>query len=641
MNTNLIKLFNCALVENTNLTFAEVNAKAVLRGYLIHPDVCNESVMKFLDEIAINPNATFYKEWNDVISKSRFELLIDQLIHYSTTYGTDFTEGNGYVPNDGAENVPAFTTLKVIMPISEDELAARCYKLLASGIALKETTMKDCADFIIEHMHKDINVDEIKNREALIYICDAIGKYPTDSNNLFRFIMYKTTGSTMIIKNADTINSIMRSSHQFDFSVLSEENMVALSRIFLRFKDLFLAFKHTCDVTQVKYDVFGRKDNICNKTTSKNAPYINKLRKMAVKNHTPMRPGFWQNIFNMKDQATYDVIQKHLVDLTPYKKVALMQTCLERASGLSDSQIYLVRNQKLFMRKGYKPVTDPEYAMSIYVMLGASLIEDLKKNATKKVTTIDPSTGESIVTETPVVIKKADGVKISLPTSEKSFIGNYPFGTSYDLDADNYFGIYWRGEWGTQDYDLSFLNYNGSKIGWNSSFYDKHQDVIFSGDRTSAYPDAAEVLYIRKNAPKGLIKVNQFRGSSKSKYQFFFGKDHMTSFSNNSTGHMVDPNSIKLTVEVAHENQKEQTLGVVNGNSIVLMAVNTGNQMVSRGRTYQTDIIDNIMHKSTCFVEALPFLEAAGYMIVDDTYTGQVDIDFNNLDKDSLIKLMA
>lgn len=42
-------------------------------------------------------NATFYRSWNNVVSKTRFELLIDQIIHYATTYGTNF-EGEMYVP---------------------------------------------------------------------------------------------------------------------------------------------------------------------------------------------------------------------------------------------------------------------------------------------------------------------------------------------------------------------------------------------------------------------------------------------------------------------------------------------------------------------------------------------------------------
>ena len=103
MNTKLIKLFNVALVENivSKDMFKTVNQLASRVGYFVHPDVCNEFVLAFLKEQTINPNATFYKNWEDVTSKTRLELALDQVFHYLTTYGTDFALGNGYVSNDG------------------------------------------------------------------------------------------------------------------------------------------------------------------------------------------------------------------------------------------------------------------------------------------------------------------------------------------------------------------------------------------------------------------------------------------------------------------------------------------------------------------------------------------------------------
>lgn len=646
MNTTLIKLFNSALVEKTTRTFAEVNAKAVLRGYLIHPDVCNDSVMKFLDEVTINPNATFYKEWNDVLSKSRFELLIDQLIHYATTYGTDFALGNGYVPNDGVENVPAYTDLKVIMPISVEDLYGRCMTMLTSGVALKDQTMKVVADFIIEHFNKDtFNIDEIKNREAQVYFSDILDIYPNQPINLFRYIVYKTTGKAMLIKDAATIRAISTSATPFDFSKLSEDNMKALASCFLRYKDLFLAFKHTTSANRVRQG-WRFVTTYTNKPTS-NAPYINKLRKLAVKYHKPMKTPFWNEIFSVQKSVAEMV--DHMNELTAYKKVALMQSCLDRATAL-DHQFYLIRNQKAYLRTNYKPKSDLQYLMQVYTALRMSLIETLKAHATKKVSSsVDPSTGKIIVTEVPVVVRAIEGVKITLPSSEKSFIGNYPFGTSYKMTNDNYFGIYWRNEWGTRDYDLSFCGVNGNRIGWNSDYYNTEQNVVFSGDMTNASPEAAEVLAFKKGCPEGIIKVNQYNGSRKSRFQFFFGQEAGAGsrFDRNGdhVGYMVDPNTIKLIVDVPHEDEaREHSVGVCNGEEVVLMAVNTGNAAVSgyRGGVDATKFLaESIMHKSKCFVDAKDILAEAGFQIVDDNYTGSVDIDFKNLDKDSLIALMA
>ena len=154
MDIRLIKLFNAALVENdkmNGITFKDVNILAARVGYFIHPDVCNETIIKFLDEIEINPNATFYKTWEDIISRDRVELAIDQILHYTTTYGSDFSMGNGFTRNDGDNDAPLldFKNYKVIMPITESELGKRCYDMLCSGVALKKETMEAVSDSVI------------------------------------------------------------------------------------------------------------------------------------------------------------------------------------------------------------------------------------------------------------------------------------------------------------------------------------------------------------------------------------------------------------------------------------------------------------------------------------------------------------
>lgn len=635
MNTSLIKFFGTALVEKNKVAFNTVNNFAMQRGYIVHPDVCNESVMSFLEEITLNPNATFYKTWMEITSKTRLELLFDQLLHYATTYGTNFALGNGYVPNDSDySDVPEFKKFKVILPITVDELATKCLDVLQSGIALKEETMKVLADFVCDNMEKDsIDADSISNREALVYICDKIGIYPKNPMNLFRYIIYYTTGQTMIVNNRNMFNMIALSSNPFDLTSLDDETLVGLSSIFLRYKELFCAFKHCNERPESANTVASNvSKSICEKLKAEmktNSSVVNKLRKLAVKHHKPMKVGFWQNVFT--EMHSVDELRKNAASLTNYKKVALMQTCLERSNPL-ENQFYLVRNQKTWIREGYKPSTDASYLMTVYMVLHESLVESMKKNSV--VVTTD-SEGNEV--STPVTVKVVSGVMVPLPTSEKSFIGNYPFGTSYKLSNHNYLGCYWRNEWGTHDYDLSLLDYNGSKIGWNSSYYNDDKSVVFSGDMTYADPEATEILYMKDGCPKGVIAVSQFSGNPKSKFRLFFGQQDISNFRKN---YMVDPNSIKLNVEIEHENQREVVCGVVNEESIVLMAVNCGGGRVSYGNKYSTMMIDSIMHKSKCFVDSVDILKEAGFNVVDETYTGSVDVDFADLNKDSLIALM-
>ena len=180
MNTKLIKLFNVALVENTPSMdmFKTVNQLAAQVGYFVHPDVCNESVLAFLKDQTINLNATFYKNWQDVISKTRLELAIDQVFHYLTTYGTGFSLGNGYVPNDGENNAPTieFKNFKVIMPISSDDLFDRCWNMLCSGVALKEDTMQAVADYVITMAYDEYysGSEEAGPVSSLSYVKNAV-----------------------------------------------------------------------------------------------------------------------------------------------------------------------------------------------------------------------------------------------------------------------------------------------------------------------------------------------------------------------------------------------------------------------------------------------------------------------------------
>lgn len=614
MDTQLIKFFGVALKEDdsSKMSFSAMNKFAMQRGYIVHPDVCNESVYAFLGDITINPNSTFYKTWKDITSKTRFELLIDQLLHYATTYGTDYSLGNGYVPNDNDyKDVPAFKNFKVILPISVEELSQKCMGVLQSGIALDESTMNSLAEFVCDNMDKnDIDVDSIKNREALVYICSRFNLYPKDPVNLFRYIIYVTTGKTMIVKNKEMFYQIAASETPFDFSILDDETMKSLSSIFLRFKELFCAFKHNENLN--------------------NSKEINKLRRLAVKYHKPMKPAFWQNVFSIK--ATPEELAKHSLDLTNFKKVAIMQTCLERLHPLNN-QFYLIRNQKTWVRENYVPKAEPSYIMLIYATLYKSLVESLKKNSYNVTTDED---GNEI--RTPKVVKTVSGVNIPLPTSEKSFIGNYPFGTSYKFTENNYFGVYWRNEWGTRDYDLSLIDIDNHKIGWNSNFYTDNNDVVFSGDMTNANPEATEMLYIKKGCPTGIINVNQFNGDSKSKFRLFFGQEKITNLTRN---YMVDPNTIKLNVEIKHENQRQITCGVTNGDSLVLMSVNCGGGAVSYGSRYSSMMIQSILHKSTCFVNSEEILKEAGFNVVGEDSKETPDIDFANLNKDSLISIMA
>ena len=152
MHPVLIKFFKAATTASKPVQDPEaLQAEALKRGFIIHPEILNEDVAAFVKAESIDPNSTFYKAWDDVVSKDRWELFLDQVAHYSTTYGTDYTlSGNGYVPNDGAD-APDFSRYTVIRPISREELYKRCMGLVTSGIALNPVTVKAVSGEIVDY----------------------------------------------------------------------------------------------------------------------------------------------------------------------------------------------------------------------------------------------------------------------------------------------------------------------------------------------------------------------------------------------------------------------------------------------------------------------------------------------------------
>ena len=151
----LVKLFKVT-VDGTGTTvdYDKINQLAMMRGYIVEPNACTSIVNDFIKSLECNINSTFYKTFEEVTSKTRFELFIDQVFHYMTTYGTDFSLGNGYVPNENPENVEYISLLRdytVIKSVTDAVMFEKCMNMLKSGIAMKQTTLHPICKFVCNY----------------------------------------------------------------------------------------------------------------------------------------------------------------------------------------------------------------------------------------------------------------------------------------------------------------------------------------------------------------------------------------------------------------------------------------------------------------------------------------------------------
>ena len=618
---DLFKMCPMGTPSNNEKEVFNMIQEGLMTGYLIHP-ACDIAYIKdWIEDIDMQYNSTFYKCWGDVTNKSRFDLLVDQLLHYMTTYGTDFEMGAEYVPNLNPEE-PAWNTYKAIKPCTWYELFEKCFGMICSGVALKSDTVKYLVNYIVEYTRRqgiDIDVDAIKNREALVMICDTLGVLPKDGIKLFSHIMYKTTGQTMIIKNRDTRNRIQMKMNYSGSEIkrlwnsLSEDQMIALAGVYNRYKELFLSFKNHRDTSMNKI--------------------INKIGHLSKKHHKPMTRGFWETLLAKETYNPAEVAEKAKT-ATNFKLIQVMQSIRERlllAAGMGDN-LYIVRNGKIFMKENNYSVVNSKYFNweEIYQILRDQLVENLSKKA--------------------CTVRFSDKFNLACPTSEKNFIGDVPMGSYATLENQGVFGIYWRNEWGTRDFDLSYHDIAGNRIGWNSSYYTDKQDIVYSGDITNAPNGANELMQFKNGCPNGIIYVNRFSGNPNSKFRLFFGKDDVKNaykYELSGSYYMVDPNKVILETMVTQSDASEMMVGVILDNKVHFVTLSCGYTQVAQAtrrlngkRQVDTEGLTQMLkRKAMAMIDLKEILLAAGFK--EPKKDEIPEIDFGTLDRSTLIELFS
>ena len=238
-----LKLFNAVIAKSTEGALPYVSTD----GYIVMPEALwakaeIERFWKAEKLSGVDLNKTFHKSWEKVISSTREELLLDQIIHYASTYGSNF-EDEAYIPDEVLEVPDVKIAFKIFKGYSKDELISKTLNILKSGIALTTETIDELVGILVSDLGYQFTGDEgIRNREAIVKIADTYGIIPKDTMEFFRYIIYRMTDDTLIIKNKESIEKIGNAS----FNPVPQFNAFGLEKlaeIFNRFKPLFLAMK--------------------------------------------------------------------------------------------------------------------------------------------------------------------------------------------------------------------------------------------------------------------------------------------------------------------------------------------------------------------------------------------------------------
>lgn len=578
-----LKLFN-------SVTLKETNEKPFVseQGYVIESSAlwAKEEIIHFyknenLDGFGLNK--TFHKSWNKIFKSSRSELLFEQIRHYISTYGSDF-QNEIYIPNEVLETPDLKVKFKVVKGCSKEKLTEKCLSLLQSGIALKEETINDVLSILVDELSYQFTGNEnIKNKEATIKIADMYGVIPTDILEFFRYIVYRTTGESLLIKSDDVIEAIKKSNYNPAIQ-FKQFGLNKLAEIFNRFKPLFLAYKTRCPKS------------------------INKISKLSKLFHKPL-------VTNPLNNVTSVILldkDKHWLDnATPFALFRALSACHTRIQG-QFAFTYRIRNGKSFVKTN--KVSGAVWPNYDFLM---KYCKDRFKFKGKK-------------------FFLPENVEFALPTSEKMFVGNIPTGSKF-FGKSLAVGVYWKNSWGANDLDLSGLNIGG-KIGWNSDYKQGKGDLMYSGDITDAPNGAVEYLYAQNGLSEPtLVKNNVYDGEGNCEYKIIVGEGDKIDYN-----YMMNPNNLFLETK-CQSIQNQTILGILipekDRQCFVLLNFGAGASRVSGNSEISLLATKALFQQWSNPISFKDVILEFGAEIVGKIEDSDYNLSLDNLQKDSFIKI--
>jgi len=576
-----LKLLNVVEAKTSDKTRPVVTDS----GLVIIPEAfwAKDIIVDYYKKQQLTPeqlNKTFHKSWKKIETSSRLELLFEQLTHYASTYGTDFT-GEVYLPNEQLDVPEEQIKVRVVLALSASEINQRLLAMLQSGVALDSDTIGDIVYLLEEYGHKFSVNDGIKNKEAIALIADKYGIYPEDPTEFLRYCVFKSTGKTLLIKNKKTYDEIKAS----DFNPsdhFKTYGLEKLSKIFNRFKPIFLSYKKKCPSV------------------------INKISKLSKDNHVP----FVQSDLNT---ATSKRINKIPEGATTF---ALLRSwgAIQNARFCGSGRVFTIRNGKSFVKDG-----GVDYDISTLSYNESIIVDELRKRIN-----LDKS------------VYIPDNIDYALPVSTKLFVGNIPTGTRF-YGKNLGVGIYWETKGGSDDIDLSGITENG-KVGWNAS-YNQNGQLLYSGDITSASKGAVEYLYSSSDKiVDTIVMSNIYRGRDDAEYSLIVGE-----CPKKDNNYMMNPN--KTIAHIKSKSVEKQTvLGVVynidNKQCYSMVNVGAGASRVSGYGEHSELARDVFINKWKNCLTLRDALQKLGVKLVDKTEC-DVDLSLDVVTKETFIDLFS
>jgi len=622
---SVIRLFKALPIttEEKKQPSKELMLETMRRGFILSPQVvANYPDIKYVISLiseeygltAEQLNSSFHKSWEKIKNAGIEQLVLEQILHYITTYGFEYfgicDKDSVYIPRERLElpllDVDGFSFV-VIKGYTNSELKEKLMKLLNMG-ALKEQTVKDVVDIATFVGITEKDIKNIKNRETKIALYEYLDILPSDPIEFLRYLIYKTTGQTLLIKNKKTIEDIKENTSITSLSLYESYaktyGLERLAEIFYRFKPLFLAFKG--------------KNMKLNR-------YINKTRKLAPANHKPMKKDYLNTVTEQVKNLTldYNTFKNELSKASIFRKIRLAYALKYRTKNV-DSILYKIRNGRSYATSF--SFDQQRGAELIYNHVYKSIIEDLRKTVKGK------------------KIYIPENITYALPATEKQFVGNLPSGTCITVPHDMIFGIYWDNVgYNRIDLDLSLMNAHIGKIGWDSRYRTEEREILFSGDVVDSSHGASELFYIQKQSYGNYIMHVNYYNYNKNisvPFKIIVAEEKPRQFNNN---YMINPNHVKAISKTVID-QKQTILGLLETTPeecrFYYVQTSTGKCITSRSSKLTEQSRRYLFNYYTDTLSLNEALHDAGALLVKNKEEAEIDLSIETLERDTILNLI-
>ena len=647
-----IKLFKALPVQNKDrkqfssgprfqLGLNTLLRKTIPRGFIFSPEVVSNYSEQELLEIAKDIgrtseqlNSSFHKSWKKVKEADIVQLVLEQMIHYLTTYGFEslgvYDKDSVYIPNEQLD-VPDVKidnmNLVIIKSYTKEELKEKVLKLLSSGVALKEDTSDYIVEICILVGISLEDVKQVKNKETRIKLYEYLNILPEDPVEFLRYLLYRTINETLLIKNKEIIDKIGGVEDKLPglmlFANYTERyGFAKLAEIFNRFKPLFLAFKSPH---------YRQMNSI-----------INRISKLSKTCHVPMKKDFLNEVTSMirrnEFTCSVDGFRYELSKVNTFRKIRLAYALKYRTKDVS-SILYRIRNGKSWAAGvNYSEHIKVVSSTALGIVVN-SIIDDISKRVCYK------------------KIYLPKNVEYTLPATEKQFTGNLPSGTHVTVDQDMVFGIHWFNHKMAKisppdvvservDLDLSLITIDGEKYGWDGAYRSYSRDILFSGDVTDAPrpKGASELFYLQLGSLKSpaILMVNYYNYTPEEvPFEIVVGKCRPQNFNNNYT---IDPNDIVCSVG-SKIDSKQKILGIVEpvaeGFRFYFSEAQIGKSITSK-KSVNTDIARQyLVDFYTDTLSLNKILNLSDAKIVEDEEECDISLSVEKIEKDTILNLLS